>query len=198
MIGSPLRFSSSILSTTFCSSACSSSSIQSSLYVSGVQRSMGWKLSAVAPTSLTHCTMSGKYLVVLLADRRLDDDREVEPAFVSLFAHVLDSVAELLEQPRPPAQIVVQLGVRGINRNVQVPRVALDQFDRVLAVERRAVRCHSGVNPVLMAKRHQIDEPRLDEWLAAAEADRVRAHEVLDAQQGRLPLLDRHLVAILR
>ena len=76
--------------------------------------------------------------------------------------------------------------------------MGLNELDRVFLVERRAVGGDAGVNPVLVAERHQVDEARLDERLAAAEADRKRADKVLDAQQGRLPLFNRHLIAILR
>ena len=65
----------------------------------------------------------------------------------------------------------MQLGKRRVDRDVQVPGVRLNELDRVLPVECRAIGGDTRVNPVLMAERHQVDETRLDERLAAAEAD---------------------------
>ena len=76
--------------------------------------------------------------------------------------------------------------------------IVFDELDRVFPVERRTVGCDAGMNAVLVAEHHQVQEAGFDEGLAAAEADRVGADEVLDAQQRLLPLLNRHLVLVLR
>ena len=92
----------------------------------------------------------------------------------------------------------MQLGKRGIDRDVQVPGLRLDELGRIFLVQCRAIGRHACVDPVLMAERHQVDEARLDERLTAAEADRERADKVLDAQQGLLPLLNGHLILVVR
>lgn len=90
----------------------------------------------------------------------------------------------------------MHLGVGGIDRDVQVPGIGVHEPGGVFLVEGGAVGRDTGVNAVLMTELHQVEEARLDEGLSPAEADREGADEVLDAQEGILPLLDAHLVLV--
>jgi hypothetical protein len=131
-------------------------------------------------------------------DGRLDDDRKGDALLFLLRLQEADAAHDPVEQPLHAAHVVVHLRFGRVERDVEVERTRGHERLHVLFVQQRAVGRHARQNVVVAAEAQEVDKSFFDKGFAAAEVDREAPGELLDAEQGFLPLLDGHLRNVLR
>ena len=141
----------------------------------------------------------GKLPEVELVNHRLDDDRKIQAVLAPGAGDVADSSDDGLKGTVDAARIVVDFGVVGIDRDIDVEWLGRDRpIDHLLIAERGAVGSHAPFEILFAAEGEQLDEALLDVRLAAGKFDVVMTDEIFQIKQRLFPVIDRHVVAIVR
>ena len=128
----------------------------------------------------------------------LDDDGKIQAAPGFRASYIADARDDITQRTIDAARIIMDFSVVRVDRYVDVKRFGGNRaVDHFFIAEGPAVGGDSPFQSVFTAERNEVHEAFFEVGFTAGKLDVEVTDEVLEVEQGLLPIVDGHVVAII-